>query len=208
MRGVGGLYPPHVLFAADRGGFDESRFWFEDAVGYSEPDYRSTSCFSLIVAGLSQASARLFAVPTSLGLQVRILGGYVFITPNSITDEARSAAGRTVRSARGLLLRALGRARSALARESTGGDPRARGARGPEPARRRRRRPCDRGPRRWLGPRPLTSLRPPPRELRPHGPLSLRAPQPDVMGRTRSLRSLSPRVPGHLRSDGCEDGDG
>ena len=57
------LYPPHALFAADRGGFDESRFWFQDAVHYSEPQYPfDVVSLDSIVAGLSQASARLFAV--------------------------------------------------------------------------------------------------------------------------------------------------
>ena len=43
------------------------------------------------MAGFSQASARLFVVPTSLGLEHRILGGYVYLSPNSITDEATIA---------------------------------------------------------------------------------------------------------------------
>lgn len=96
------LYPPHALFAADRGGFDESRFWFQDAVHYSEPQYPfDVVSLDSIVAGLSQASARLFAVPTSLGLEVRILGGYVFISPNSITDEATVAQRAELFAARG-----------------------------------------------------------------------------------------------------------
>ena len=39
------------------------------------------------VTGFGHASARLFAVPTSLGLETRILGGYIYLSPNSITDE-------------------------------------------------------------------------------------------------------------------------
>lgn len=83
------LYPPHVLFAEDRRTLEESRFWFQDAVHYAEPYYPfDVVCLDSTLTGFSQASARLFVVPTSLGLEHRILGGYVYLSPNSITDEA------------------------------------------------------------------------------------------------------------------------
>lgn len=34
---MGGLLPTHVLFAEDRRAFEQSRFWFQDAVHYPEP---------------------------------------------------------------------------------------------------------------------------------------------------------------------------
>jgi len=87
------LYPIHSVFAEDRRAFEEGRFWFQDAVHYAEPYYPfdmvSLDC---ITTGFSQASARLFAVPTSLGLDIRVLGGYVYLSPNSITDEVTIAA--------------------------------------------------------------------------------------------------------------------
>ena len=86
------LYPPHILFADDRRAFEESRFWFQDAVHYAEPYYPfDVVCLDSTTAGFSQASARLFVIPTSLGLEYRILGGYVYLSPNSITDEATIA---------------------------------------------------------------------------------------------------------------------
>jgi pyruvate, water dikinase len=48
-------------------------------------------CLDSTLTGFGQASARLFVVPTSLGLERRILGGYVYLSPNSITDEATIA---------------------------------------------------------------------------------------------------------------------
>jgi pyruvate, water dikinase len=81
------LYPPHSLFAEDRREFDESRFWFQDAVHYPEPHYPfDIVCLDATLTGFCQASARLFAVPTSLGLEQRLLGGYTYLSPNSITD--------------------------------------------------------------------------------------------------------------------------
>jgi len=96
------LYPPHVLFAEDRRTFEQSRFWFHDTVHYAEPYYPFDAvCVDCTLAGFSQASARLFAVPTSLGLEHRILGGYVYLSPNSITDEATIAGRAELFTARG-----------------------------------------------------------------------------------------------------------
>jgi pyruvate,water dikinase len=87
------FYPPHMLFADERRAYEESRFWFQDAVHYSEPfcpfDAMVLDC---LVANFNQTSARRFAVPTSLGMEQRILGGYAYLSPNSITDQATIAA--------------------------------------------------------------------------------------------------------------------
>ena len=96
------LYPIHSVFAEDRRAFEDSRFWFQDAVHYAEPYYPfDTVCLDATIAGFSQASARLFAVPTSLGLETRILGGYVYLSPNSITDELAIAERGELFAARG-----------------------------------------------------------------------------------------------------------
>jgi pyruvate,water dikinase len=96
------LYPPHALFAEDRRTYEESRFWFHDAVHYAEPYYPfDVVCLDSTVNGFSQASARLFLVPTSRGQEHRILGGYVYLSPNSITDEATVAERAELFTARG-----------------------------------------------------------------------------------------------------------
>ena len=70
------LYPIHSVFAEDRRAFEDGRFWFQDAVHYAEPYYPFDAiCLDSTMIGFSQASARLFAIPTSLGLEHRILGG-------------------------------------------------------------------------------------------------------------------------------------
>jgi pyruvate, water dikinase len=86
------LYPPRALFVEERREFDESRFWFQDAVHYAEPYYPfDTVLVDWIDVAFCQSSARLFIVPTSLGVEYRILGGYVYLSPNSVTDEASIA---------------------------------------------------------------------------------------------------------------------
>jgi pyruvate, water dikinase len=87
------LYPPHALFADDRRAFEDSRFWFQDAVHYAEPFHPFDAMLAYCIAiNFNQASARRFVVPTSLGAEQRILGGYVYLSPNSITEESTIAA--------------------------------------------------------------------------------------------------------------------
>jgi len=83
------FFPAHMLFAEDRGAFDESRFWFQDSLHYAEPFYPFYAMLvDYIAVNFNQTSARRFAVPFSLGVEQRILGGYVYLSPNSITEEA------------------------------------------------------------------------------------------------------------------------
>lgn len=96
------LYPPHALFVEERREFDEGRFWFQDAVHYAEPYYPfDTVVVDWIGVAFCQSSARLFVVPTSLGVEYRILGGYVYLSPNSVTHEATIARRAELFAARG-----------------------------------------------------------------------------------------------------------
>jgi phosphohistidine swiveling domain-containing protein len=83
------MYAHHALFGEDRGAFEESRFWFQDAIHYAEA-VRPFDAVALdyCCVALSQASARLFAIPASLGLEYRLLNGFLYISINSISDEA------------------------------------------------------------------------------------------------------------------------
>jgi phosphohistidine swiveling domain-containing protein len=86
------MYAYHALFSEDRGSFDEERFWFQDALHSAEP-FCPFDCvwFDYAVPALNQASTRLFVVPPSLGAEYRVLNGYVYISANSVTDEATLA---------------------------------------------------------------------------------------------------------------------
>jgi phosphohistidine swiveling domain-containing protein len=86
------MYPHHVLFGPEQSALDDALFWFHDGLHFPEPLYpfdalvadRATLC-------LSQASSRLFVVPSSLGCEYRILNGYFYLSANSVTDEATLA---------------------------------------------------------------------------------------------------------------------
>lgn len=83
------MYPYHVVFGEDRRNFEEGRLWFHDAVHSAEPLYPfDTVWIDYGVVALNQASARLFVVPPSLGVEYRILNGYEYVSANSVTDEA------------------------------------------------------------------------------------------------------------------------
>ena len=86
------LYPYHTLFAEDRRVFEEGRFWFQDGVHSAEPCYPFDAVYlDYAIGALNQASARLFAVPPSLGIEYRFLNGYVYLSANSVTDDATLA---------------------------------------------------------------------------------------------------------------------
>jgi len=82
------MYPHHALFGGDRRAFEESRFWFQDGLHASEPLLPfGAALFDGAVVALNQASARLFVVPPSRGVEYRILLGYAYVSPSPVTDE-------------------------------------------------------------------------------------------------------------------------
>jgi pyruvate, water dikinase len=83
------MYPYYATFSEDRRNEEEKRFWFFDSMHYPEPVYPFDLLFpehTWVVA--SQNITRVFAVPTALGLDHRVLNGYVYVSPNVITDPA------------------------------------------------------------------------------------------------------------------------
>jgi phosphohistidine swiveling domain-containing protein len=86
------MYPYHALFSEDRRAFDESRFWFQDSLHWPEPFCPFDALqIDFALAAYGQASARLLVVPPSLGVEARVLNGYVYLSDNSVTDEAKLA---------------------------------------------------------------------------------------------------------------------
>ncbi len=86
------MYSYFDLFSEERRAFDESRCWFQLTSHYAEPFYPFDSIFvDYATFALNQVSSRIYVVPPSLGLEVRILNGYFYLSPNSITDEATLA---------------------------------------------------------------------------------------------------------------------
>src|SRR5581483_4455386 len=86
------MYPYYLLFDPDRREQEENRFWFYNGMHFPEPMppfdmITAESCYLSI--GLYQG--RVFTIPTVLGIEHRVVNGYVYITSNEVSDEAEIA---------------------------------------------------------------------------------------------------------------------
>ncbi|KVA72442.1 hypothetical protein WL04_21895 [Burkholderia ubonensis] len=83
------LYPYYHVFSEERRTSEESRFWFADRIHHAEPLYPFDAiiCEAIWVA-LSQYNTRVFVMPSALGIDQRIVNGYLYLSPNSVTDPA------------------------------------------------------------------------------------------------------------------------
>src|SRR5262249_34768215 len=88
-NGWEGMHSDHLQFSREREGFDESRFWFQDNLHSPEPYHPFDIAYiDFTLVGFNQASSRLFVVPGSVGAELRVLNGYVYLSPNPVTDPA------------------------------------------------------------------------------------------------------------------------
>jgi pyruvate, water dikinase len=76
-------YPYTVQFGAG----DDQRFWFYNSMHFPEP----MSCFDMVTAeaaycALGAANTRVHCLPTTLGIDHRIINGRVYIGGNAVTD--------------------------------------------------------------------------------------------------------------------------
>jgi pyruvate,water dikinase len=81
------MYEYYVRFGPERREFDEGKFWFQNSLHFPEP----LPPFDMIVAeacymGIGQFQSRVFSIPNVLGIEHRVLNGYVYITANQETD--------------------------------------------------------------------------------------------------------------------------
>ncbi len=81
------MYPYYLLFEPARREEEEKRFWFYNGMHFPEPMpafdmITAESCYLSI--GLYQG--RVFSIPTVLGIEHRVVNGYVYITSNEVTD--------------------------------------------------------------------------------------------------------------------------
>jgi pyruvate,water dikinase len=81
-------YPYTVQFSPD----DDQRFWFYNSMHFPEP----MSAFDMVTAeaaycALGSANTRVHCLPTTLGIDHRIINGRVYIGGNAVTDPAEIA---------------------------------------------------------------------------------------------------------------------
>ncbi len=87
-EGAQAAYPYYMQFTDG----DDSRFWFYNSMHFPEP----MSAFDMVTAeaaycALGAANTRVHCLPTTLGIDYRILNGRVYIGGNGVTDPAEIA---------------------------------------------------------------------------------------------------------------------
>jgi pyruvate,water dikinase len=83
------MYPSYLLFGPETQEVDEGKLWFFDQIHNPEPVYP----FDLMMpeswlVSLNQYTTRVWQVPPALGIEHRIVNGYLYVSPNSIEDAA------------------------------------------------------------------------------------------------------------------------
>ena len=81
------MYPYYLLYDPARREQEENRFWFYNGMHFPEP----MPAFDMVTAGSCYLSiglyqGRVFSIPTVLGIEHRVVNGYVYITSNEVTD--------------------------------------------------------------------------------------------------------------------------
>ena len=67
--------------------FEEGKFWFWDSMHNPEPIYPfDTIMTESWWVALNQYTTRVWVIPPALGIDQRIVNGYLYVSPNSITD--------------------------------------------------------------------------------------------------------------------------
>jgi len=87
-EGAQAAYPYYMQFTKE----DDERFWFYNSMHFPEP----MSVFDMVTAeaaycALGSSNTRIHCLPTTLGIDYRIMNGRVYIGGNAVTDPAEIA---------------------------------------------------------------------------------------------------------------------
>jgi phosphohistidine swiveling domain-containing protein len=86
------MYPYHALFHEARRDVDENRFWFWNSMHFPVPmPAFDMACVDSPYMALGVWQNRVFAVPPAMGIDYRVVNGYVYITGNPVTDPDKIA---------------------------------------------------------------------------------------------------------------------
>ena len=86
------LYPYYLVPSEETREYEDSQFWFADTMHWSRGCHPFDSIGAeAVYLGVGTFSTRIFALPASLGLDVRVVNGYVYISPLGVTDPEKIA---------------------------------------------------------------------------------------------------------------------
>jgi pyruvate,water dikinase len=84
------MYPYYLVPSEETRGHEDAEFWFADTMHWSRGCHPFDSIGAeAVYLGAGAFSTRIFALPVSLGLDVRVVNGYVYISPLAVTDPER-----------------------------------------------------------------------------------------------------------------------
>jgi len=86
------MYPYYARFDERRRDTDENRFWFWNSMHFPLPmPAFDVICIDSPYQAVGSWQNRVFAVPPAMGIDYRIVNGYVYISGNPVTDPAKVA---------------------------------------------------------------------------------------------------------------------
>ena len=86
------MYPYYALFDERRREQDEQRFWFWNSMHFPLPmPAFDLVCSDVPYMGIATWQNRVFAVPPAMGIDYRVVNGYIYISGNPVTDPAKIA---------------------------------------------------------------------------------------------------------------------
>jgi phosphohistidine swiveling domain-containing protein len=86
------MYPYYALFDERRREQDEQRFWFWNSMHFPLPmPAFDLACADIPYMGIATWQNRVFAVPPVMGIDYRVVNGYIYISGNPVTDPAKIA---------------------------------------------------------------------------------------------------------------------
>jgi len=86
------MYPYYAVFDESRRAVDESRFWFWNSMHFPVPmPAFDVACIDAPYQAVGEWQNRFFAVPPAMGIDYRIVNGYVYISGNPVTDPEKVA---------------------------------------------------------------------------------------------------------------------
>jgi pyruvate,water dikinase len=84
------MYPYYALFTESRREADENRFWFWNSMHFPVPmPAFDVACIDAPYQAVGAWQNRFFAIPPAMGIDYRIVNGYVYISGNAVTDPAK-----------------------------------------------------------------------------------------------------------------------
>jgi pyruvate,water dikinase len=86
------MYPYYAVFDERRRDTDENRFWFWNSMHFPFPmPAFDVICIDSPYQAVGSWQNRVFAVPPAMGIDYRIVNGYVYISGNPVTDPEKIA---------------------------------------------------------------------------------------------------------------------